>query len=61
MEESLEKVWNLPYSTHCDILFELSNLIPVANVICSRILSLLPSVLIVTVILLKLLQFNTVT
>jgi len=35
----LRRVWNLPFNTHCDILFELSNALPVYDVICKRVLS----------------------
>ena len=35
----MRRVWNLPFNTHCDILFELSNAIPVYDVICKRVLS----------------------
>ena len=27
--KALRRVWNLPFNTHCDILFELSNALPV--------------------------------
>ena len=37
--KALRRVWNLPYNTHCDILFELSNALPVYDVICKRVLS----------------------
>ena len=39
--KALKRVWNLPLSTHSDFLFELSNVLPVFNVICKRVLSYL--------------------
>jgi len=35
----LRRVWNLPFNTHRDILYELSNTLPVLDVICKRVLS----------------------
>ena len=32
--KALSRVWNLPFNTHSDILFELSNALPVYDVIC---------------------------
>ena len=37
--KALRKVWNLPFITHYDFLFELSNVLPVFDVICKRVLS----------------------
>jgi len=51
--KALRKVWNLPFNTHCDILFELSNALPVCDVICNECYLLSLSVFIVTVTLLK--------
>ena len=53
--KALRRVWNLPFNTHCDILCELSNTLPVLDVIMqTSVVFLLLSVL-VTVALLKLL------
>jgi len=37
----LRMVLNLPFNTHCDILFELSNALLVFDVICKRVLSVI--------------------
>jgi len=37
--KALRRVWNLPFNAHCDILFELSNALPVYDVICKRVLA----------------------
>jgi len=37
--KALRRVWNLPFNTHCDILYELSNTLPALDVICKRVLS----------------------
>ena len=39
LRKALRRAWNWPCSTHCDFLFELSNALPVYDVICKRVLS----------------------
>ena len=33
----MRRVCNMPCNTHCDILFKLSNALPVCDVICKRV------------------------
>jgi len=63
--KAFRRVWNLPFNTHCDILYELSNIRFLYSMLyANECYLLLLGVLIVTAILLKLLlgmQFYMVT
>jgi len=36
--KALRRVWNLPFNTHCNILFELSNALPVYDVMQTSVI-----------------------